>query len=349
MFIVALLIAGVSAEWVEISQNNYRQEPPRLKENVDLDSKDLTYVNQSLNQWKRGSINKISHIGNVRRVPYASVKTPSVKPNFESLESRPVVWKGSRTKITPHSLEDSERKEHRVHLKGDNQNSIKIKINSYINRPVESQVKNSAHKVNDLRSPDRVDINAETGGFQRVSIEEVFQSSSNRNDILSSEDPSVKMTKDDKKQKPLTDKPVTEDWMNTSVSADNKMERVWEAVKLVADTISKKTHRGFKSKVRYLEDLKDTITASIEGHIDRLWPDDEDSGRSRRSTESRGHVEVPSSEGALMTISFLTFAVFLIKLVLQVIHAYKQKGMMVTPAVLAAVGRTSGSLMKNLS
>lgn len=47
-----------------------------------------------------------------------------------------------------------------------------------------------------------------------------------------------------------------------------------------------------------------------------MWPDDGDSTRFRRSAEARGHVEVPSSEGALMTISFLTFAVFLIKLVL---------------------------------
>ncbi|CAH4034152.1 unnamed protein product [Pieris brassicae] len=348
MFIVALFISGVSAEWVEISQNNYRQEPPRLKENVDLVSEDLTYVNQSLNQWKRGSIDKISHIGNVRRVTYASVKTPNEKPNNYGLETRPVMWKGSRTKLTQHSLEDSERKIHGVHLKGDNQNSIKIKSNPYISRPVHSLVTNGAHNVDDLRSPDTVDVNAETGGFQRVFIEEVFESSSDRNDILSTEDPSVK-TKDDKNLKHFSkEKPVTEDWIYTSVSEDNKMERVWEAVKLVADTISKKTHRGFKSKVRYLEDLKDTITASIEGHIDRLWPDDED-GRSRRSTESRGHVEVPSSEGALMTISFLTFAVFLIKLVLQVIHAYKQKAMMVTPAVLAAVGRTSGSFMRNLN
>lgn len=74
------------------------------------------------------------------------------------------------------------------------------------------------------------------------------------------------------------------------------------------------------------------ITAFISSAEDRIeaeFPDDNiaQSSRSRmsRSTQAqaRGHVEFPSSESALMTISFLTFAVYLIKLVLvSVTHKY---------------------------
>lgn len=62
-----------------------------------------------------------------------------------------------------------------------------------------------------------------------------------------------------------------------------------------------------------------------EERIDFTWPDDapetqDPKTRSARSAQAqatpRGHLEIPSSESALMTISFLTFAVFLIKLVL---------------------------------
>jgi hypothetical protein len=57
------------------------------------------------------------------------------------------------------------------------------------------------------------------------------------------------------------------------------------------------------------------------------WPNDEaKKTRYRRDTDEespRGHVEIPSSESALMTISFLTFAVFLIKLVLVSIGIYR--------------------------
>uniref|UniRef100_A0A2H1W487 SFRICE_005120 n=1 Tax=Spodoptera frugiperda TaxID=7108 RepID=A0A2H1W487_SPOFR len=77
-----------------------------------------------------------------------------------------------------------------------------------------------------------------------------------------------------------------------------------------------------------------------QDRIDATWPDDDSAGARRRSRSAhataRGHVHFPSSESALMTISFLTFAVFLIKLVLQVIHTYKNKAMMVAPLLVAS-------------
>ncbi|CAH2094921.1 unnamed protein product [Euphydryas editha] len=125
------------------------------------------------------------------------------------------------------------------------------------------------------------------------------------------------------------------------------MGKMWNIVKIVTDTIYKNTHRSFKSKVTYLEGLKSTILTSIEEHFENVWPDDVEHrsySRRARSTQARGHVEFPSSESTLMSISFLTFAVFLIKLVLQVIHTYKNKTMMVSPAMVAAVGRAAAKL-----
>ena len=61
-----------------------------------------------------------------------------------------------------------------------------------------------------------------------------------------------------------------------------------------------------------------------EERIDATWPDDDSTRRRSRSADAspRGHVQFPSSESALMTISFLTFAVFLIKLVLVSVVMY---------------------------
>ncbi|KAJ0173413.1 hypothetical protein K1T71_010562 [Dendrolimus kikuchii] len=136
---------------------------------------------------------------------------------------------------------------------------------------------------------------------------------------------------------------------------DNAVDNVMKFMKVVADTISKNTRRSVGSKTRYLEDLKETILTNIADRIDAAWPDDEHpkrapSTRQSRSADAtaRGHVEFPSSESSLMTISFLTFAVFLIKLVLQIIQTYKHKTMMVAPLVVAAAGRAALKKMQSL-
>lgn len=47
-----------------------------------------------------------------------------------------------------------------------------------------------------------------------------------------------------------------------------------------------------------------------------LWQKPHKAGETREYKEEHYHMDFPSNEGALMTIGFLTFAVFLIKLVL---------------------------------
>lgn len=75
---------------------------------------------------------------------------------------------------------------------------------------------------------------------------------------------------------------------------------------------------GIDEKIKLLENLKDQMFQSIEHRLSLLWPSRNQRTKSRRSVfEGGGHgMSFPSAEMALMTISFLTFAVYLIKLVL---------------------------------
>ncbi|KAJ8953053.1 hypothetical protein NQ314_007428 [Rhamnusium bicolor] len=62
----------------------------------------------------------------------------------------------------------------------------------------------------------------------------------------------------------------------------------------------------------------------LEERIIRLWnPPEKSEARGYKDEDS--HMDFPSNGGALMTIGFLTFAVFLIKLVIKLVHALKYK------------------------
>ncbi|KAL4720270.1 hypothetical protein ACJJTC_002864 [Scirpophaga incertulas] len=126
---------------------------------------------------------------------------------------------------------------------------------------------------------------------------------------------------------------------NFESSQNHSVENMLKFLKVISQTIKRNTHGSVTSKTKYLQNLKDSILANIEERIESLWPE----RRSRRRRAARGHLEIPSSESALMSISFLTFAVFLIKLVLQLIQTYKNKTMMVAPTVVAAVGRAAAA------
>ncbi|XP_058127682.1 uncharacterized protein LOC131291152 [Anopheles ziemanni] len=93
-----------------------------------------------------------------------------------------------------------------------------------------------------------------------------------------------------------------------------------------------RTAHTIGDKIRTLAGLRDQLLSSIEKRIAALWAAPAGHGRRR---VKRGWMDphggdphamdFPSAEGALLTISFLTFAVFLIKLVLQVINTIKAK------------------------
>ena len=91
-------------------------------------------------------------------------------------------------------------------------------------------------------------------------------------------------------------------------------------LKSIQDSFVLRTAKTFDDKVKILQNLKDKLMMNIDQRIQELFPTK--ANRKKRSTpgwmmeKEGGGMDFPSAEGALMTISFLTFAVFLIKLVL---------------------------------
>lgn len=84
-----------------------------------------------------------------------------------------------------------------------------------------------------------------------------------------------------------------------------------------------KTVNTIQDKIQMLQNYRDNLLINIEDRIKSVWPvsviTTSKEGRKKRSmmvAQSDGQISFPSAEGALITICFLTFAVFLIKLVL---------------------------------
>ncbi|PSN53955.1 hypothetical protein C0J52_12517 [Blattella germanica] len=97
---------------------------------------------------------------------------------------------------------------------------------------------------------------------------------------------------------------------NTSAEDNNSQEVPFDMLKSVHQTLLQETPRTVQGKMEYLQQLSNNMLSYMEKHIKRLWIFDVD----RQSRTEKG-MGFPSSEGALMTLSFLIFAVFLIKLV----------------------------------
>ncbi|KAJ8985955.1 hypothetical protein NQ317_010713, partial [Molorchus minor] len=75
-------------------------------------------------------------------------------------------------------------------------------------------------------------------------------------------------------------------------------------------------YKSSKSKMSILKHLRDHLIVNIKNHFLNLWKPIGSSFEARGYKEEESHMDFPSNEGALMTIGFLTFAVFLIKLVI---------------------------------
>lgn len=94
-------------------------------------------------------------------------------------------------------------------------------------------------------------------------------------------------------------------------------------LKSIQENFATKTARNINDKVRILRRFRDNLMLSIEERIRNLW---KTKPKRRRVTRTLGggsgagqdsnSIDFPSAEGALLSISFLTFSVFLIKLVL---------------------------------
>lgn len=110
-------------------------------------------------------------------------------------------------------------------------------------------------------------------------------------------------------------------------------------IKTVQESLAIKTAKTITEKINLLMEFRDSLMKAINRQIKRLWkmqPKVTATSTARGNKRFKrtlgdglmdkgGAMDFPSSEGALLSICFLTFAVFLIKLVLQVIHTIKMK------------------------
>lgn len=110
-------------------------------------------------------------------------------------------------------------------------------------------------------------------------------------------------------------------------------------IKTIQESLAIKTAKTITEKIKMLSEFRDSLMMTINRQIKRLWrmqPKVIATTKARANNRIKrtlgdglidkgGAMDFPSAEGALLSICFLTFAVFLIKLVLQVIHTIKMK------------------------
>ncbi|XP_016970901.1 uncharacterized protein LOC108038581 [Drosophila rhopaloa] len=95
-------------------------------------------------------------------------------------------------------------------------------------------------------------------------------------------------------------------------------------LKTMQNTWIKKSALTFGKKIKLLQNLRDNLMRLIEQQFASMWQPPERKRRRRRGLLDDSEIDFPP-EAALMTINFLTFAVFLIKLVMQVVKIVKSK------------------------
>ncbi|XP_013102912.2 uncharacterized protein LOC106084035 [Stomoxys calcitrans] len=112
-------------------------------------------------------------------------------------------------------------------------------------------------------------------------------------------------------------------------------------------TWAKKSLFSIEDKIQFLYNLKDSLMRTIEKQFFTIWPDNDDddhkyrSVRRKRGLLDESNIDFPP-EAALMSINFLTFAVFLIKLVLQVVNIIKNKHVQYTAMDMGTETVTTG-------
>lgn len=99
-------------------------------------------------------------------------------------------------------------------------------------------------------------------------------------------------------------------------------------IKTIQSSFTTRTAKNINDKIKMLREFRDNLLLTINQRIKTLWKTQAKSKNKKRTKrtlgggDSSGWMEqgtgmaFPSAEGALLSISFLTFAVFLIKLVL---------------------------------
>ncbi|KAJ2938571.1 hypothetical protein O0L34_g13069 [Tuta absoluta] len=285
-------------------------------------------------------VHKVASIGTVKRVPDPT-KTPEANKNKldRHVPNKPSVTASPEIDFDEDITVEDEYSDHSF-VDQSKRPEINPQIERYGPNPYTTVTPNKRAETDKMEDFDYDAKFDTTTVNNRKTTKKYIKTSSNQHNTRRKETQTKNNTAKNSNRK----KHYDEEEEPLSNNKSNAMENLIKFLKTVTEIIARNTRRGVHGKVRYLEDLRDTLMANIEERIEAAFPDDppalgDPDSRRKRSAEPRGHVEFPSSEGALMTISFLTFAVYLIKLVLQVIQAYKNKTMMMMPTVVAAVGR----------
>ncbi|KAJ8960308.1 hypothetical protein NQ318_004034, partial [Aromia moschata] len=111
---------------------------------------------------------------------------------------------------------------------------------------------------------------------------------------------------------------------NEDLEGTGDYEGLLSFLKIIQNNLFKYKNKSRTSKISVLKNLRDHLLVNIKERITNLWKP-EVSSEARGYKEDDSHMDFPSNEGALMTIGFLTFAVFLIKLIIKLVHALKYK------------------------
>lgn len=133
-----------------------------------------------------------------------------------------------------------------------------------------------------------------------------------------------------RKRKPTTHKPRrrVSQMANTKPKIQSHLSfaSFLKFVKNIQATFTTRTAKNINDKIKILRNFRDKLLLTINQRIKNLWktkPKTKKEPRVKRTLgggggwmEPSGGMDFPSAEGALLSISFLTFAVFLIKLVL---------------------------------
>ncbi|XP_067008955.2 uncharacterized protein [Anabrus simplex] len=140
---------------------------------------------------------------------------------------------------------------------------------------------------------------------------------------------------------------LTLEGINRSTTRSYFSELPVSMLKTVHNTLLQKTPHTVKGKMKYLQQLKERLYNYIEIYIKRIWTPE-----NRQSRTDKG-MGFPSMEGALMTICFLLFAVFLVKLVQQLIQCLQNgTGTTATTTTMLMTGipaTTTGRRRRSLS
>lgn len=96
-------------------------------------------------------------------------------------------------------------------------------------------------------------------------------------------------------------------------------------LKSIQNTFTSRTAKNINDKIQMLREFRDNLLMTINQRIKSLWKTQSQAKKKKSRTkrtlgggwmEEGGALDFPSAESALLSLSFLTFAVFLIKLVL---------------------------------